>query len=180
MLEWCVFINTGIETWIVISIWYGYSLLRWKRSFIATVKWRLTTTRKLTSPVAATWPVMPIFMGKRDSKGLVRGASSSSLRSSLASKSNTREKLPLDASCTSSICGENRAHHQHKIVIRVISRRCKCHCQSLTCTLWHWIKLCIWVNILNTMCSIVLCSSNIIRAKSNSTWFRLTSSWDFS
>lgn len=92
---------------------------------------------KLTSPVAATWPVMPIFMGKRDSKGLVRGASSSSLRSSLASKSNTREKLPLDASCTSSICGENRAHHQHKIVIRVIRRRCKCHCLSLTCTLWH-------------------------------------------
>ena len=56
----------------------------------------------LTSPVAATWPVIPIFMGKRDSNGLVL-----SLRSSLASKSNTREKLPLDASCTNSIytCG---------------------------------------------------------------------------
>lgn len=39
----------------------------------------------------------------------------------------------------------------------------------LTCTLWHCIKLCIWVNILKTMCSIVLCSSNIIRAKSKST-----------
>lgn len=55
-----------------------------------------------TSPVAATWPVIPMFMGKRDSNGLVL-----SLRSSLASKSNTREKLPLDASCTNSIysCG---------------------------------------------------------------------------
>lgn len=51
-----------------------------------------------TSPVAATCPVIPIFMGKRDSNGLVL-----SLRSSLASKSNTREKLPLDASCNSSI-----------------------------------------------------------------------------
>lgn len=52
--------------------------------------------------------------------------------------------------------------------------------QMLTCTRWHCIKLCICVKILKTMCSIVLCSSKIIRAKSNSTWFRLTSSWDFS
>lgn len=55
-----------------------------------------------------------MLMGKRDSKGLVRGASPSALRSSLASKSNTREKLPLDASWTSRIC--NRKSHEHKFV----------------------------------------------------------------
>lgn len=43
-----------------------------------------------------------MFIGKRDSNGLVRASLSSPLRS-LASKSNTREKLPLEATCTSSI-----------------------------------------------------------------------------
>lgn len=49
-----------------------------------------------------------------------------------------------------------------------------------TWTRWHWIRLCMCVKIRSTMCSIVLCSSNIIRAKSNSTWFLFTSNWDFS
>lgn len=50
----------------------------------------------------------------------------------------------------------------------------------LTWTRWHCIKLCMCVKIRSTMCSIVLCSSNIIRAKSNRTWFRFTSKRDFS
>lgn len=50
----------------------------------------------------------------------------------------------------------------------------------ITCTREHCIRLCICVRIRCTICSIVLCSSKIIRAKSNSTWFRLISNWDFS
>lgn len=56
----------------------------------------------LTSPHMATWPVMPMLMGNLDSNGLVRVLLSSSL-TSFASKSNTLEKLPLDASCTNKI-----------------------------------------------------------------------------
>lgn len=39
-----------------------------------------------------------------------------------------------------------------------------------TWTLWHCISDWVCVRILKTMCSIVLCSSNIIRARSSSTW----------
>lgn len=132
---------------------------------------------EITSPVVATWPVMPILMGNLDSNGLVRGLFSSSL-TSFASKSKTLEKLPFDASWT------NRIYWN---VYSLISRdeyrnieRVK-HCIfNYTWTRWHWIKLCIWVNIRSTMCSIVLCSSNIIRAKSKRTWFLFTSNWDFS
>lgn len=51
-------------------------------------------------------------------------------------------------------------------------------CYDFTCTRWHRIKLCVCVNILNTMCSIVLCSSNTILARSSKTWFLFTSNCD--
>jgi hypothetical protein len=51
--------------------------------------------RSSTSPVVATYPVIPTLMGKRLSKGLVLDSPSSPLRS-FASKSNTLEKLIFD------------------------------------------------------------------------------------
>lgn len=39
-----------------------------------------------------------------------------------------------------------------------------------TWTLWHCMRDWVCVRILKTMCSIVLCSSKIIRARSSSTW----------
>lgn len=49
-----------------------------------------------------------------------------------------------------------------------------------TWTLWHCMSDCVCVRILNTICSMVLCSSKIIRARSRRTWFLFTSSWLFS
>lgn len=60
------------------------------------------TERDSTSPVVAACPVMPMLIGKRDSKGLVRLSASSPCRS-FTSKSNTRENVPRDASCTKRI-----------------------------------------------------------------------------
>lgn len=82
---------------------------------------------------------------------LVRDSQPSSTVKSVASKSKLREKLIFDPWCTNN-----------------------------TCTLWHWIRPCVCVKILKTTCSIVDCSSKIIRARSKSTWFLLISSCDFS
>lgn len=174
VIECWTIINTLIKTGIIISIRYIHSLvvrekwiLGWKSLNNIIKKNKLI----VTSPVVATWPVIPILIGNRDSNGLVRVLLSSSAIS-FDSKSKTLEKLPFDASCTSKIYKITDYHQTEKPIIK----ECQCH----TCTRWQFIKLCICVKILSTICSIVLCSSNIIRAKSNSTWFRLTSSWDFS
>jgi hypothetical protein len=57
--------------------------------------WTRMEKRTSTSPVVATYPVIPTLMGNRLSKGLVLDSPSSPLRS-FASKSNTLEKLIFD------------------------------------------------------------------------------------